>query len=105
MSFGEASEGKISNSYFENNKLAVAVKDGSFLELQNFKLVDNQYDFAVFNKKSEYGKSILNLGNSAETENLNLLIGKNNELLAEKILNVQKLENSFIYNLFYSNIN
>ena len=105
LSFGEASEGKISNSYFENNKLAVAVKDGSFLELQNFKLVDNQYDFAVFNKKSEYGKSILNLGNSAETENLNLLIGKNNELLAEKILNVQKLENSFIYNLFYSNIN
>ncbi len=105
LSFGESSEGTISKLTFKKNKLAIAVKDGSSLEIDDFNLLENQYDFAVFNKKSEYGKSVLKLTNTTDLENLNFLVGKNNELIANSKLNIKKLENSYIYNLFYNNIN
>ena len=105
LSFGESSEGIILNLTFKKNKLAIAVKDGSSLEIDDFNLLENQYDFAVFNKKSEYGKSVLKLTNTNDLENLNFLVGKNNELIANSKLNIKKLENSYIYNLFYNNIN
>ena len=75
------------------------------LKLENYKSKENQYDFAVFNKKSEYGKSVLHIEKISELENLNILIGEENELLADKNINIKKLENSYIYNLFYNNIN
>ena len=95
----------LSKLTFKKNKLAIAVKDGSSLEIDDFNLLENQYDFAVFNKKSEYGKSVLKLTNTTDLENLNFLVGKNNELIANSKLNIKKLENSYIYNLFYNNIN
>ena len=51
LSFGENSIGEISNIDFQNAKLGIAVKDGSKLKLSNYKLVNNEYDLAVFNKK------------------------------------------------------
>ena len=57
LSFGENSIGSLSEMNFKNNRLAIAVKDGSKLSLTNFSLRDNEYDIAVFNKKKEYGGS------------------------------------------------
>ena len=58
---GENSNGNVSNSTFINNKLAVAVKDGSQLSLSEINFKENKYDIAVFNKKKEYRSSILSL--------------------------------------------
>ena len=51
LSFGENSVGEIFNVDFRNAKLGIAVKDGSKLNLSKYRLIDNEYDLAVFNKK------------------------------------------------------
>ena len=51
------------NIDFQHTRLGVAVKDGSKLKLSNYKLLNNEYDLAVFNKKREYDSSLLNISN------------------------------------------
>ena len=101
LSFGENSNGNISNSSFIKNKLAVAVKDGSQLSLSEFIFKENKYDIAVFNKKKEYGTSTLTLNKLRNKNYLKILLGANNKILPifdEKII---KIKNSYINNLFY----
>ena len=101
LSFGENSKGKISNTSFINNKLAVAVKDGSKLSLSEFSFKENNYDIAVFNKKKEYGPSTLNLNNLKDTNNLEILLGINNAVLTNNDKEIIKVKNSYINSLFY----
>ena len=63
LSFGENSIGEIFNIDFQNTRLGIAVKDGSKLKLSKYKLANNNYDLAVFNKKNEYDSSLLNISN------------------------------------------
>ena len=43
--------------------MALAVKDGSNVELNNVSFENNQYDIALFNKKNEFDQPSLNLNN------------------------------------------
>ena len=101
LSFGENSVGIIKNNFFKNNKLAVAVKDGSELEIINNTFIDNKYDIAVFNKKKEYDNATLILKDNSKKFDLNILLGKKNILISDQKYNVKKKKNKFINNLFY----
>ena len=102
LSFGESSKGIITNLKFYKNNLAVAVKDGSKLKLSKYDLKENNYDFAVFNKKSEYGQSTLDIIDSNDLNNLNVLVGEDNKLLTNNNFKINKLKNKYIYDLFYN---
>jgi hypothetical protein len=101
LSFGENSVGIISNVNFIKNKLGIAVKDGSELSLSKYILKKNKYDIAVFNKKEEYGESILNLNELENEKNLNILLGKNNTILSNSNKKITKVKNNYINSLFY----
>ncbi len=101
LSFGENSIGTISKTSFKNNKLGVAVKDGSKLELIDSQLIDNDFDIAVFNKKKEYEGSTLKLNRVNNLDQLNILLGNKNKIISNSIQNIDKIKNSYINNLFY----
>ena len=101
VSFGENSTGFITNAIFINNKLAVAVKDGSNLSLSKYKLSKNEYDIAVFNKKKEYKESTLNIDIISDKVELNILLGDNNKIISNSKIKITKVKNSYINNLFY----
>ena len=101
LSFGENSIGYIDNTNFINNKLAVAVKDGSELHLSEFNFKKNKYDIAVFNKKKEYGASILDLNQFSDVKNLKILLGVRNKILSNSNKKITKVKNSYINSLFY----
>ena len=101
LSFGENSIGKISNSSFSKNKLAIAVKDGSQLLLSKYSFKENNFDIAVFNKKKEYGSSTLNLEDLKAENDLSILLGKNNNILAKTDKEIKKVKNNYINQLFY----
>ena len=101
LSFGENSNGKISNINFQNSKLGIAVKDGSKLEVSNYLLKNNEYDVAVFNKKKEYESAILRLNNAIEDKKLNYVLGNNNYLYSDKLILENKIDNYLINQLFY----
>ena len=101
LSFGENSTGSLSNINFDNNKLAIAIKDGSELSLSKYKLTNNEYDIAVFNKKQEYEGSKLQLDIMTNHSKLKILLGVNNEIIANSTIEIQKLKNKYINSLFY----
>ena len=101
ISFGEESIGKINLVNLKKNYLAIAVKDGSNLFIEESNLTNNNFDVSVFKKKSEFGNAKLVLNETNNPENLKALIGKKNEFLSGKVLNYNKVNNNFIYNLFY----
>ncbi len=101
LSFGENSNGEILNIDFQNTKLGVAVKDGSKLNLSKYKLKNNKYDVAVFNKKKEYNSSLLNIKEPLEKNNLKFVIGFNNFIIKDNIDINEKMDNTKINELFY----
>ena len=101
LSFGENAKGKISNLNFQNSRLGVAVKDGSSLELTKYGFKNNDFDVVVFNKKKEYDGALLDISKSINDNELNYLIGKNNEIIKDQNKLTKKIKNREIYNLFY----
>ena len=101
LSFGENSDGKISNVDFQNSKLAIAVKDGSKLKLSKYLLRNNEFDIAVFNKKKEYEGASLKLNDSIENIELNYLIGLDNEIIKDEVALKKIIDNSIINQIFY----
>ena len=101
LSFGENSEGEISHINFKNAKLGIAVKDGSYLKLSKYKLNNNQYDLAVFNKKQEYKGSTLLINNPEEKNTLRVLIGFKNKIIKDNVELTEKIDNEKINKLFY----
>ena len=87
ISFGENSEGEISNLNFQNSKLGIAVKDGSKLKLKNYEFKNNEYDAVVFNKKKEYDNASLFINVLNNNVQFNYLIGFNNNMIKEKCSN------------------
>ena len=101
ISFGENSSGHINLVDLENNFLGIAVKDGSMLKIDSGIFNNNSYDASVFRKKNEFGNSILKIKNK-KLNNLNVLVGKNNDfILGDQHYTQEKLDNNYIYNLFY----
>ena len=101
LSFGENSNGEIININFQNAKLGVAVKDGSKLKLSKYGFTNNEYDVAVFNKKKEYEGASLFINESNDNNNLNYLIGNNNEIIKDDNVLTKKVKNKLINELFY----
>ena len=101
LSFGENSKGEIANLNFQNSKLGVAVKDGSNLKLTKYEFKNNEFDFVVFNKKKEYEGASLNIDDSKANNQLNYLIGFNNEIIKNHNALTKKVDNKLINELFY----
>ncbi len=101
LSFGENSNGEIINISFQNSRLGIAVKDGSKLKLSKYKLLNNDYDIAVFNKKNEYDSSSLSITHSLFDNDLKYLIGFNNNITKDNIILDDKIDNKLINELFY----
>ena len=101
ISFGENARGEISNLYFENSKLGVAVKDGSNLRLSNYEFKNNQFDAVVFNKKKEYEGAYLFINDSNDEGQLNYLIGFNNNIIKDENVLTKKIDNKKINEMFY----
>ena len=101
LSFGENSNGEIININFQNSRLGVAVKDGSKLKLSKYKLLNNDYDIAVFSKKNEYDSSSLSITHSLFDNDLKYLIGFNNNITKDNIILDDKIDNKSINELFY----
>ena len=101
LSFGENSVGSLSDAFFTNNKLAIAVKDGSNLFLSKLFLKKNEYDIAIFNKKQEYDESKLELDEVNEKNMPNILLGTNNKIISSYNARIIRLSNKYINNLFY----
>ena len=101
LSFGENSNGNITNLNFQNSKLAVAVKDGSKLTLKKYEFKDNEYDLVVFNKKKEYDEASLFIDEANSEISLNYLIGVNNEIIKDQSALNKKVDNKIINELFY----
>ncbi len=101
LSFGESAEGQIMNLNFQNSRLGVAVKDGSNLRLSKYEFKNNEYDIAVFNKKREYEGATLHISEPNNNNQINYLLGKNNEIIKNNISLNKKLDNKMINNLFY----
>ncbi len=101
LSFGENSNGEIININFQNAKLGVAVKDGSKLKLSKYGFTNNEYDVAVFNKKKEYEGASLFINESNDNNNLNYLLGINNEIIKDDNVLTKKVKNKLINELFY----
>ena len=89
------------NVDFQNTKLGVAVKDGSKLNLSKYRLKNNEYDLAVFNKKNEYNGSLLNIKEPLEKNDLKFVIGFNNFFVKDNIDIKDKIDNTKINALFY----
>ena len=101
LSFGENSIGSLSDAHFMNNKLAIAVKDGSDLFLSKLFLIKNKYDIAIFNKKQEYDESKVEL-EEANIKNIpNILLGENNKIVTTYRAEIKTLSNKYINSLFY----
>jgi hypothetical protein len=64
-------------------------------------MFDNNFDVSVFKKKNEFGKARLILKKSNKFEKLSALIGKDNNFSYQELFKVNKVNNEFIYNLFY----
>ncbi len=101
ISFGENSEGSIKSVNFKKNYLAIAVKDGSELIIDESNFLDNKFDVSVFKKKNEFGQAKLYMNKTNKSEDLNYLIGIDNNFLFEKELVKGITNNNYIYNLFY----
>lgn len=63
LSAGENSDIKIKSMNIVNNYIALAVKDGSTVNLDKITLEKNNYDIAIFNKKKEFLKPKLFISN------------------------------------------
>ncbi len=101
ISFGENANGEISNLNFQNSKLGIAVKDGSKLKLKNYEFKNNDYDAIVFNKKKEYENASLFINESNEKNQLNYLIGFNNDIIKNENILTKKIDNKLINEMFY----
>ncbi|MDA7714367.1 hypothetical protein N8824_03600 [Candidatus Pelagibacter sp.] len=101
LSFGENSIGSLSDAYFANNKLAIAVKDGSNLFLSKLFLKKNEYDIAIFNKKQEYEGSKVELDLVDEDKIPNILLGKDNIIISNHSAGITRLSNKNINSLLY----
>jgi len=101
LSFGENSQGEIRNLNFQNSKLGVAVKDGSSLNLKKYKFNNNEFDVAVFNKKKEYGGATLIIDEPNIDDQLNYLLGLNNEIIKDQNSLTKKIDNKIINKMFY----
>jgi hypothetical protein len=101
LSVGENSNGNIKNLLFEKNRLGIAVKDGSKLSVNQVKFLDNQYDIAVFKKKEEYESASLKIDNISEYNNSKIYLGKENSILSNHILKINKVNNNYLNNIFY----
>ena len=99
ISFGEKSIGSIEETDIDNNKLGIAVKDGSELILKN-SLTNNEIDIAVFNKK-EYEGATLNIISAKDHQNLRILLGKKNQIETNLDLKIKKVKNDYINKLIY----
>ena len=101
LSFGESSKGNLINSIFMNNKIAIAVKDGSKLSSSNINMDKNDIDIAIFKKKRAYENSEMSILNTKDKKNLKVFLGADNIFLADQTHEIIKLKNSEMNQLFY----
>ena len=101
ISIGENSKVKIKNITTVNNRVALAVKDGSNAELNNISFENNLYDIALFNKKNEFDQPSLYLNDVKNLDKKKILQSENTFFKMEKeILNGTLLDaeiNSRLY--------
>ncbi len=100
LSAGENSEVNIIDLIMENSRLAVAVKDGSNVYLENIKSVNNDYDIALFNKKNEYSEPFLKIKNFSK-KNKKILQSNNSKLTIDEKFFLGGQSNEYINSILY----
>jgi len=100
LSVGENSEVNIKDLNMENSRLAVAIKDGSKVYLENIKSLNNDYDIALFNKKNRYKKPSLEIKNFLK-KNKKILQSKNSSLKIDEKIFFGSQSNEYINSILY----
>ena len=100
ISAGENSFVTIENIEVSDTKVGIAIKDGSKASLTNVQLEKNTYDYAVYNKKSQYSSPVLDIkkitfGNKKSLLSLNSTVVINEKNIAGTLKN--KYINSILY--------
>ena len=100
LSIGENSNVNIKNLLMKNNRVAVAVKDGSTVYLENVESINNEYDLAVFIKKEEYDSPNLVIKNFSK-KNKKILQSKNSKLIIDNEIILGQQSNTYINSILY----
>ena len=80
ISIGENSIININDIYLENNKIGIAVKDGSFLNGELIRFKQNAYDVLSYNKKREFKNTSTILENIVSNKNPKIF-NENNHII------------------------
>ena len=100
LSIGENSNVNIKDLLMKNNRVAIAVKDGSAVYLENIESINNEYDLAVFIKKEEYNSPNLEIKNFSK-KNKKILQSKNSKLIIDNEIILGQETNNYINSILY----
>ena len=101
ISVGENSEVYINNVSVKNNKIALAIKDGSTAKFDNIIFENNTYDIALFNKKKEFELPTLFLNDVKNLDNKKILQSEKTHLEINKNVLRGNLSDAEINSLIY----
>ena len=100
LSAGENSNIYITDLNLMNNKVGIAVKDGSKVTLKNLNLFNNEYDVAIYNKKNEFSVPDLKIYNF-NANNKKILQSKKSNLSINDIKIIGEYTNAYINSQIY----
>ena len=101
LSVGENSNMFADNIEIKNSEIAVTSKDNSDIHIENSMLFNNQLDYAVFQKKSEFGPARITL-NNVKVKDIEKYLVEENSILSinNKII---KSNSKNVKNILYGN--
>ena len=104
ISAGENSQVDITNLTAINSKIVIASKDGSIVNLKNFNLEENMFNFTSYIKKIDYKTPILNVFNTTKIKftDEKILKDKNSKIYFNSIEYKINKKNSLILKKIYN---
>lgn len=101
ISIGEETYATITDLKIIKNNIGLAVKDGSFANVENINFEANKYDIAIFNKKSEFLKPSLTINKSNSIDSKKILQSIGTKLSINQIDYNGKLNDKYINSKIY----
>ena len=98
---GENSIVNITNLDILENNIGIAVKDGSYANIENISFEKNNFDIVLFNKKQEFLKPSLIANNLNEISRDKILQSKGTRLIINNKTFIGDLKDEFINSKIY----